>query len=222
MARKNIAYIAPFLIFILFLGLSQALDKAGIQPGGLPDMYLVFPLQTLACAALLARFWPAYALSAPRKPWLPAAIGILAFAIWVSPQLLLHQSPRLTGFDPNVLASRPTLYWSEMAARFLRLVIVVPLLEEIFWRGFLLRYFIDEQFETVPFGTYAHIANALVAAGFMFEHSRPDWPAALATGLLYNSVAFRTRSLSSCVLAHALTNALLGAFIMITHQWGFW
>ncbi len=106
--------------------------------------------------------------------------------------------------------------------RFLRLVIVVPLLEEIFWRAFLLRYLINEQFDTVPFGTYGLAANALVALGFMFEHAWPDWPAALATGLLYNAVAFRTRSLSSCVLAHALTNALLGAFIVLTHQWGFW
>jgi hypothetical protein len=56
----------------------------------------------------------------------------------------------------------------------------------------------------------------------MLEHSLHDWPAALATGLLYNMVAYRSRTLSSCILAHAITNALLGTFIMLTAQWGFW
>ena len=106
--------------------------------------------------------------------------------------------------------------------RFLRLIIVVPAIEEIFWRGFLLRAFIKRDFETVPFGTYAPMANAVVAIGFMLEHSAPDWPAALVTGLLYNFIACRTRSLSSCILSHAITNALLGTYIIITHQWGFW
>ena len=61
-----------------------------------------------------------------------------------------------------------------------------------------------------------------MTVGFMFEHSRPDWPAALITGLLYNLVAVRTRSLPACVTAHAVTNALLGGYVMYTHQWGFW
>ena len=48
------------------------------------------------------------------------------------------------------------------------------------------------------------------------------WPAALVTGFLYNVVAVRTRSLPACVAAHAVTNALLGGYVMYTHQWGFW
>lgn len=207
---------------MLFIGLAQVLDSARPLPAGLPAMYLVFPIQTVVCAALLAFFWRQYPLAAPRKAWLAAAIGLLAFALWISPQAIFHQPPRLPGFNPQVFAGHPALYWPELVTRFLRLVIIVPLLEEIFWRGFLLRYLINEDFDIVPFGSYSHTSNALVTIGFMFEHSRPDWPAALATGLLYNAVAFRTRSLTSCVLAHALTNTLLGAFIMTTAQWGFW
>ena len=106
--------------------------------------------------------------------------------------------------------------------RFVRLVLVVPLVEEIFWRGFLLRYLIAERFETVPFGTFSWLSFTAVTAAFCFSHSRPDWPAAIATGALYNLVAYRTRSLASCVLAHVLTNLALGAWIMMTKQWGFW
>lgn len=183
--------------------------------------YVIYPIQTLACAAVLAYFWRTYRLRMPRKAWLGLAIGVAAFLIWISPQALFHQPPRVGGFNVDEF-SDPWIYWGELVMRFLRLVVVVPVLEEVFWRGFLLRYLIDPEFERVPFGTYARMANAVVALGFMLEHSTPDWPAALATGLLYNIAAYRSRSLSTCILAHAVTNALLGAYIMTTRQWGFW
>jgi membrane protease YdiL (CAAX protease family) len=54
------------------------------------------------------------------------------------------------------------------------------------------------------------------------SHSQADWAAAVITGALYNLVAYRTKSLSSCILTHAGTNLLLGLWIMQTRQWGFW
>lgn len=131
-------------------------------------------------------------------------------------------STRIDGFDPSQFQEQPGLYWFELVARFLRLALVVPLLEEIFWRGFLLRFLINENFSEIPIGSYTPFANLAVCTGFMLEHSWPDYPAAIAAGLLYNIVAFRTKSLSSCVLAHALTNGLLGIWIISSHQWGFW
>jgi membrane protease YdiL (CAAX protease family) len=56
----------------------------------------------------------------------------------------------------------------------------------------------------------------------MLSHASPDWPAAFVTGALYNLVAIRTRSLTACVVTHAVTNLLLGLWIMQTRQWGFW
>jgi CAAX prenyl protease-like protein len=207
---------------MLFIGLSQGLDSAHIALWGLAPIYVVFPLQTAVCAGVLAWFWRDYALRLPAKACLAAGIGFLVFALWVAPQAVFHRHARLAGFDPGLFAGQPGLYWGEIVMRLARAILVVPLLEEIFWRGFLLRYLIDLPFEAVPFGTYRWQANAVVAIGFMLEHSMPDWPAGLVAGLLYNIVAYRTRSLSSCVLAHALTNALLCAFILTTHQWGFW
>ena len=99
---------------------------------------------------------------------------------------------------------------------------VVPLIEEIFWRGFVLRFLIDENFERVPVGAFSWFSFAAVTAGFAFSHSPPDWVAALVAGAAYNAVAYRTKRLSSCVVAHALTNLLLGLWIVQTKQWGFW
>jgi CAAX prenyl protease-like protein len=104
----------------------------------------------------------------------------------------------------------------------MRLAVVVPVIEEIFWRGLLLRFFIDEDFERVPFGTFSRPSFAIVTVIFALSHSLPDWPAALLTGAIYNGVAYRTRSLASCVLTHAITNLLLGLWILKTKQWGFW
>ena len=227
MRKNTVAYTAPFVTFLVLLGLSGLVDSAHLLPAGSSAKYFIFPLQTLVCAGVLAWFWPQYRLCAPRKAWIAVGIGALIFGlwVWVFPPILqriFHQPPRLIGFDPGVFAGQPMFYWGEVVIRFARLVLVVPVLEEIFWRGFLLRYLINEEFEAVPFGTYARLANAAVAIGFMLEHSYPDWPAALVTGFAYNFVACRTRSLSSCIVAHALTNALLGVFIMATRQWGFW
>jgi hypothetical protein len=222
MSGKSKAYIAPFATFVAFTALCEMLDWLRILPGGLEAKYLFFPLQTATCTIVLTCLWTRFPLHLPRRAWLALLIGILAFAVWVSPQVLFHVAPRTNGFDPRAFAPLPGIYWSELILRFIRLIVIVPILEEIFWRGFLLRFFIDERFESVPFGTYGHMANAFVAAGFMLEHSIQDWPAALITGLAYNFIAFRTRSLTSCVIAHVVTNALLGSYIMATRQWGFW
>jgi CAAX prenyl protease-like protein len=196
------------------------------KPGGgswlaAPE-YWLFPVQTLICSAVLIWFWREYDLRAPRKAAFAVALGLVVFALWIAPQQFFGFSPRLTGFDPEVFAAQPAMYWATILFRFLRLVIVVPLVEEIFWRGFLLRYLINEKFTEIPIGAFSWLSFGLVTVAFGFAHSPADWIAALITGALYNLVAYRTQSLMSCVVAHAVTNLLLGAWIMATRQWGFW
>jgi len=184
--------------------------------------YWIFPLQTLVCGALLIRYWGDYRLEAPKKVFFTLGIAVLVLGIWISPQALLGMPPRTEGFDPMVFPPGSPLYWSTLILRFARLVVVVPLLEEVFWRGFLLRSLIREDFESIPFGAFSWASFLGVAFCFGLADWWPDFPAALITGALYNWVAIRTRSLSSCVLAHATTNLLLGGYIMQTRQWGFW
>ena len=194
----------------------------------LPDLfgkmakYWVFPLQTLVCGGLVIAFWRHYEIRLP-KGWLfTVAVAVLVLVIWISPQEWLGFSRRTDGFDPNVFPAGSAAYWGTLSLRFLRLVVVVPFLEEIFWRGFLLRYLINEDFEKVPFGSFSWMSFGAVTLFFGLAHFGPDFAAALLTGALYNLVAICTRSLSSCILAHAITNLLLGVYIMTTRQWGFW
>ena len=220
------AYVGPFVGFL-------AVMLPGVIVGWLfaghafwmvaEPRYWVCPLQVVVGGLLLLRYWRDYQLRLPARAWFAIFIGVLALVIWVAPQHWLGAAARLDGFNPERFGGPGTWpYALNTGLRFVRLVIVVPLVEEIFWRGFLLRYLIDDDFTDVPIGAFSWKSFGIVTAGFMLEHNPPDWPAAILTGVLFNLVAYYTRSLSACVLTHAVTNLLLGLYVMHTGQWGFW
>jgi uncharacterized protein len=220
--RQIIAYAAPLAVFLAFIALKDLLHKIDNYTWLTYAEFWIYPLQTIVCGALVILFWREYEFTAPRGVFFGIAVAIVTFIIWISPQAFFGYAPRADGFNPNFFATNAALYWLTIAFRFLRLVIVVPLIEEIFWRGFLLRYLIDNNFTRVAIGAFSWLSFLAVAILFMLAHAGPDWPAALMTGALYNLVAYRTRSLATCVLTHAVTNLLLGLWIMRTAQWGFW
>ncbi len=220
---KLAAYTGPMIVFVASLAFVSVLKLAGSDAFWLrsPE-YWVYPLQIFVCGAVLLWFWRHYEFHRLARVALVIAVGVLVFLLWIAPQAWLGFAPRTDGFNPEVFTANSAGYWATVLLRFVRLVIVVPLVEEIFWRGFLLRYLINEKFTAVPFGSFSWLSFAVVILGFTFAHSSADWIAAALTGALYNFVAYRTKSLSSCVLVHALTNLLLGLYIMNTKQWGFW
>lgn len=220
--RKLAAFTLPMAAFLGLLALGGALRKIGGTFWLDSPEYWIYPAQTVICGALLLWFWREYEFRAARRIVFAAAIALLVFALWIAPQEFLGFAPRLVGFNPETVSGQPAASWTTIIFRFLRLVVIVPLVEEIFWRGFLLRYFVSEKFHLVPFGTFSWLSFAVVTVGFGFAHKRTDWIAALIAGAAYNFVAYRTKSLTSCVLAHAITNLLLGLWIMKTGQWGFW
>ena len=209
-------------LFLLLLALGSGLKNLGPAFWLASPEYWIFPVQTILCGAVVFFFWREYEFHPLRDPLFTIGIATVVFIIWIAPQQFLGFAARTAGFDPELFATMPAAYWATIGFRFLRLVVVVPLVEEIFWRGFLLRYLIAEKFEDVPFGKFSWLSFSVVSLAFCFSHSASDWGAALITGMLYNCVAYRTKSLTSCIVAHALTNLLLGIWIMKTRQWGFW
>jgi len=222
MPKKLIAYALPMVTFVLLLAVGSLLRKSGSHSLLSGADYWIYPLQTVLCALLLIGFRREYDFQRRRGILFAIAVGIAVFIMWIAPQACFGFASRTEGFNPEVFATSPGLYWSTVLLRFVRLVVIVPLVEEIFWRGFLLRYFIDEQFDRVPFGTFSWVSFLIVTIIFGCSHSMPDWPAAILTGTIYNGVAYRTKSLFACVVTHAVTNFLLGLWIMQTKQWGFW
>jgi hypothetical protein len=217
------AYVMPFFVFMGGLVLVSLVKNGDSDSLWLrtPE-YWIYPLQTALCGVALVIYWRHYDFG-KRGGWgFALAAGVVVLGLWIAPQVLLGAAPRTDGFDPSVFDEGSGLYWLTVLARFARLVVIVPLVEELFWRGFLMRYVIREDFTQVPVGTFQWKSFVLVAVFFMFVHSVADWPAALLCGVIYNLVAVRTGSLAACIAAHALTNLGLGIYIMSTRQWGFW
>jgi len=208
------AYVAPFAAFVVLMIVADPLPAW--------SRIWLYPAQTVVCGALLIRFWSVYGLKFPKGLGFTLMVAILVLLLWISPQAFFGLPGRFVGFDPTVYKATRHLYPAVVAVRFIRLTVIVPFVEEIFWRGFLLRFLVREDFESVPPGTFTWLSFSVVTAGFCIEHQFADWPAALLTGALFNWVYYRTRSLASCILAHAVANFLLGIYIMRTGQWGFW
>jgi CAAX protease family protein len=134
--RKLWAHLLPMVAFILLLGVGSTLKRPG-SPLWLaaPELW-IYALQTVLCAALLLYFRRDYQFHRLRRPLFVVAIALPVFLLWIAPQQLLHFPARFVGFDPDAVAADPSLYWATLALRVIRLGIVVPLVEEIFWRGF--------------------------------------------------------------------------------------
>jgi uncharacterized protein len=221
-SRKLAAYILPIGLFVGLLALNSGLKHVGQSFWLASAEYWIYPTQTILCGAVLIWFRRQYDFNRLQRIGFALLIGVVAVVFWTSPQQFLGFPPRTVGFNPDLFAADPVGYRITVIFRFLRFAVVVPFVEEIFWRGLMLRFLINEDFERVPFGTFSWVSFVVVTLGFGFSHSRPDWIAAIVTGILYNAVAYRTKSLASCILTHAVTNLLLGIWIMTTKQWGFW
>jgi len=218
------------MAFMAFIAAAQILGE--------DVKYWLYPLQTLVCAGLLVFYWKSYSWGCVTFG-LPVVAGLVVFGLWVAPQELLRWipglgeflegtkaltffAPRLEGFDPHEASEEKFIVVFTIIARCMRLMIVVPLVEEIFWRGFLQRWLVKETFSEVSVGTFSWLSFLGTAVAFMLVHGFADWPAAFATGLIIGGVVLRTKSIFAAVLAHAVANVALGIYILKTSQWGFW
>src|SRR6202022_5091552 len=95
------------------------------------------------CGGLRFLFRPLYHFHCLTRLIFVVLIAVAVFLLWISPQAFFGFAARTAGFNPDILSANPTLYWTTIVLRFVRLVAVVPFVEEIFWRGFLLRYLVD-------------------------------------------------------------------------------
>ena len=138
---------------------------------------------------------------------------------------ILGFAPREEGFDPTVLEEGgPLLFGTGVFFRFLRMVVVVAIVEEIFWRGFLMRYLInpDGDYWKVPFGTPSVLSFVVVTGLVTAIHMPEDRLAAFIWGSLVFFLAVRSKSLFACIWMHAVANLALGIYVMATGRWGYW
>jgi CAAX prenyl protease-like protein len=155
------------------------------------------------------------------------AAGFAVFLLWVVPDQLWHYRHHWlfeSAFTGAAVSSIPTQLRHNVAFLLLRTggsALLVPIIEELFWRAWLMRWVISPNIETVPLGTYDRLAFWVTAALFAAEHG-PYWEVGLVAGIAYNWWMVRTRSLGDCILAHGVTNLALGLFVVRSGQWQYW
>ena len=212
-------YVAPFLVYAVFLVLQRV---APFSP------HTLLAARTAAVAAALAIFSRGAIRLRPAAPAGSVALGLAVFAVWVGPDFLwpawrahwLFQNA-ITGTAASSIPDALRADAGFLALRVASSVLLVPVIEELFWRGWLMRWLVRQDFLTVPLGAYTASSFWIAAALFASEHG-PYWEVGLAAGVAYNWWMVRTRSLADCILAHAVTNACLAAWILLRGEWQFW
>jgi CAAX prenyl protease-like protein len=205
-------------VFMLFLAMGHHL---GFGPWE-------YPLRALILAAVLW-FFSRRVIDLRAPHWFGSLIlGTLVFIIWIAPDVLwtgyreswIFQNA-LTGTVQSSVQPEYQTLPMVLISRALRAVILVPIIEELFWRGWMLRWLSNPDFQKVPLGTATPTAFVVTAILFASEHGA-YWEVGLLAGIAYNWWMIRTRSLGDCILAHGVTNALLSAYVLATGQWQYW
>lgn len=226
----NAAYYryAPFAVFMAFIGLDEIirfLAGLGLFKLDVTTLYYLYPIKTITVGYLLFRYRREYReLSFKDLSNIPtslavSAVGLLVFFLWINMDWALGSAATPQGYNPTLLPEK-NLQILMTAFRVCGAVLVVPLMEELFWRSFLIRYIIDKDFDRVAIGAFTWVSFLITVALFGLEHTYIL--AGVMAGIIYNMILYKTRSLAQCVLAHAVTNLVLAGYVIGTGKWNFW
>ena len=217
--NRTVAWVGPFAVFMAWLALDKYVPLAN------PAKEVVRDLVILASIVFFSR----RILRTVRTPYWIASIlvGLGVCALWVAPDLLipgwrdhwLFQN----GITGRISSSIPPAELTPLmlALRTARAALLVPILEELFWRGWLPRWIQGSPFHKIPLGQYTMLAFWATALLFAAEHG-PYWEVGLLCGIIYNLWMRHTKSLGDLILTHAVTNLALSLYVIVRQDWRFW
>ena len=184
---------------------------------------------------LIWLMWPLVTEMRWRLSWEAVVVGVAVFVMWVGIDnswtrqdtlwihLGLSHPPKREPLSWNPFAlfgEDSTWAWVCAVGRIAGSTLVVPPMEETFYRSFLYRWIHRTKFETVPLGTFAWLPFILTALVFGFSHN--EWLAGILCGFAYQWLVIRKQRLGDAMTAHAITNFILGVWIVWTGTWRFW
>ncbi len=214
--------ILPFVAFMLLLALRGALPAEGTW--GI-DPRWIYGLTVLVVGAMLLVWRKEYGelarqnLPDARQLLWSVAVGLIILVLWVhldAPWMMLGEPA--ASFEP--LTTSGEIDWSLVLVRWIGATLMVPVMEELFWRSFLMRWIQRPDFASVEPAQVG--LRAVVVSTFLFVLAHPLWLAATLAGLAYAWLYIRSGKLWTCVIAHAVTNGGLGLWVVFTRQWQFW
>ena len=222
LSRAALARVVPFAAFMVLLAIRGAVPEDGSW--GIDPRWL-YGVTVLVVGGLLAWFWREYGelvsqtLPTLAEAALAVAVGLVVFGLWINldaPWMRLGEPS--AGFVPK--DANGQLLWPLIAVRWIGASLLVPVMEELFWRSFLMRWIQSPQFESVVPQRVA--LKAIVLSTFVFVLAHTLWLAAIIAGLAYAWLYVRTGKLWVPIIAHAVTNGALGVWVVVTGNWAFW
>lgn len=211
----------PFALYILFLALNPLVARL-FHAHHAPWLYgLQAGVPLLALLWLRDRF-PELSLRATRvapAAWVVAVLaGLAMFGLWIHLDVPLLSLGQGEGMPPPLRDGAPNAAW--LALRLAGAALVVPVIEELFWRSLVLRWVDAPAFLAVAPASVTLRAMLLSSLAFGLEHAL--WFAGVLAGLAYAWLYRRYGALWLPVLAHGVTNLALGCWVIATGQWQFW
>lgn len=213
--------VLPFTVFIAFIAAAAPLERLATLVGMDPRWW--YAVRAVLVAGLLAWFWRSYgelrsAAGVSALDWLLGVIvGLVVFVLWINLAFGPLSFGTAPGFDPRTDGA---VDWALALPRFASAVFLVPVMEELFWRSLAMRWIQDHDFLAVLPARVGRRALGISAVLFGLEHHL--WFAGLLAGLAYAWLYIRTGNLWVPILSHAVTNGLLGAWVVYTRSWEFW
>jgi CAAX prenyl protease-like protein len=186
------------------------------------SQYWIYALKTVIGAWLIWLVRPYVQEMKWKFSWEAAAAGTAVFAVWVGLDGLYPMLAERSGsFDPNrTYGAGSALALTYLSARILGSSLVVPMLEEVFYRSFLYRYLIQAQFLHIPLGRFN--MKAFLIAGVVFGVSHYEWLPGILCAFAYQGLVCRKDRLGDAITAHAITNFLLALWVVFRSAYHFW
>ena len=217
--------VAPFVIFVL---LTAAQGKFGAA-----SAYWFYLAKTLVGAWLIFASRPLVTEMRWAISWEAVLVGVGIFGLWVGisgewttqsslwMKLGFSHPPEkfVAAWNPNEHFGS-ALAWLFIATRILGSTFIVPPLEEVFYRSFLYRYLASQNFLSVPLNKFLPIPFFVTA--FIFGISHNEWLAGILCGAAFQWLVLRKNRLGDAMTAHAITNFLLGIWVVARGAWQFW
>lgn len=245
--RETTAFILPLIVFLIIgsfypsfadfgNGTSDvAAEAASSSIFSAKNIYVaMIGAQVLIALGLLIYFRTIYLKHFPLKfSWLSVIVGVVGVIAWIGLcELHLERSffssiglkslaatrPAFNPFDSLPDVGYRTLF---LALRFTLLAMIVPIIEELFLRGWLVRWIENPNWEPIKLQNLSW--RALIAPSVYGAMTHPG--EAIAAIVWFGMVTWlmqRTGNLWDCVLAHAVTNLLLGIFVIQFSAWQLW
>jgi exosortase E/protease (VPEID-CTERM system) len=200
-------YLVPFIALVAAGMVSRALSSTTHEP-----LALLRPVAGALALAVYARFHQRIAV---RPSWFAVPAGVFVAGIWVVMEAIAN--PTAPTHAPTGLLGSSAAW---MAIRGVAATSLVPVIEELAFRGFLARRLSSRDFERLSprHMTLLGIVGSALAFGLL--HRRPL--AGTLAGLCY-AVVYRQRGkLADAIVAHATTNAVLLVVAWALQWWDLW